>query len=122
MNYAEVLAGIGLSQGSLEFLIVFVIVAIGVGLVLFMYWKFLMLGVAAVFMISVFAHHGQDFQPLKDIDAIDSKVEEIVSTKAEAIAQTDKQMFLEDCISLTHKPKMCGDLWKEREDDERKLN
>lgn len=128
MNYAEILSTLGISQGKLETIIIFTVIAIGIGIICILYWKFLLAGVFALITIFVFSHHeGNEKSLVSDIVsevksdtkavAVPYVIEEVHASQAEVSKgrKTDKQKFLDDCNRLAGKPDECLDMWKERE-------
>jgi hypothetical protein len=125
MDYNQILSTIGVTQGRLETIIIFTVIAIGIGIIAVMYWKFLMAGFFALVLLFVFSRS----EPV-DIEVIAKPVpfttEVIpVTPVIELKPESDKvipnqiskseQHYMEDCLSLTGKKTMCEDLWKQRQ-------
>lgn len=105
MGYNEILTTLGITQGRLESIIIFTTIAIGIGIVCVMYWKFLFAGFFALVIIFVFSRH--------EVGAVDV----IAKTPPEVIENEnkfDRKSFMEDCMSLTTRESICEDLWKQR--------
>ena len=107
MTYNEILTTLGITQGRLETIIIFTIIAIGIGIVCVMYWKFLLAGFFALVIIFVFSRHEGS-----GVDAVAK-----TPPPAEVIENEnkfDRKSFIEDCMSLTTRESICEDLWKQR--------
>jgi hypothetical protein len=48
MDYNQILTTLGITQGRLETIIIFTVIAIGIGIIAVMYWKFLLAGFFAL--------------------------------------------------------------------------
>lgn len=107
MTYSEILAAIGITQGSLETIIIFAVIAIGIGIIAILYWKFILAGVFALVFLYIFAHH--DYPEAKSLEKIDA----VVAPVEKKLSAYEKHM--EECISLTSKEDMCEDLWKDKQ-------
>jgi hypothetical protein len=127
MELFDNLASHGLTITVLQTLIVcagllFVIYVIG------LYWQFILTGFGILFCIAVFAMPSKQDKPVveKSVQQQESKVEEVkpeppVEEKPK-VAQTDEEMFMEDCVTYGGYTKsQCGALWLERLDDEKKV-
>lgn len=99
MSYEQILSTLGLSQTSLETLLIYGLIAVVVGYVIVTSWQYIIAGLFILGVLFVFSHH-------KDTEA---KVD-----KEETITKTEKQKFMDDCVSLTEKETMCETLWRER--------
>lgn len=104
MSYNEILTTLGITQGRLESIIIFTIIAIGIGIVCVMYWKFLLAGFFALVIIFVFSRHEGG------VDAIAKTPPEVVESEN----KFDRKSFMEDCMSLTTRESICEELWKQR--------
>lgn len=116
MNYSEILSTLGITQGRLETIIIFTVIAIGIGIVCILYWKFLLAGVFALITIFIFSHHETP------IDSVEVKTTVITEAHAEPPAKvteakvdTEYKLFMEDCVSLAGKTSMCEELWKDKQ-------
>lgn len=99
----------GLSQDILETIVLCMIGAAVLGVVLVLYWKFIIAGAAAVFCIVVLANH-----KVPDATEAYKKVVPIITEESD-----DRLAFIEDCLALTdYTKKQCVNLWENREDDE----
>lgn len=97
--YEQMLAYFNITQSTMEYFILAVVAIIIVGTIVVTYGKFLIVGAVACFCFTVFTHG-------KATSA--NTTEEIITEKSERV------VYMEDCLSLTHNPKMCEQLWKER--------
>jgi hypothetical protein len=122
MDYTQILTTLGITQGRLETIIIFTVIAIGIGLICVLYWKFLMAGFFALVLIFVFSRHEPDIAVVAKSSSTPTIVEErntpppVVEVKPVESKQISKaeQEFMEDCLSLADKKSICEDLWKQR--------
>jgi hypothetical protein len=122
MDYNTILTTLGITQGRLETIIIFTIIAIGIGIICVLYWKFLLAGFFALVIIFVFSRSEGTPEPLNVIaktappvviDEVLPKAEVKVDPVVASISKEQKE-FMEDCMSLTNKTSVCEDLWKQR--------
>ena len=122
MDYNTILSTLGITQGRLETIIIFTIIAIGIGIICVLYWKFLLAGFFALVIIFVFSRHEGSPEPLNVvaktappvvIDEVLPKAEVKADPVIAGMSKEQKE-FMEDCISLTNKTSVCEDLWKQR--------
>jgi hypothetical protein len=126
MDYNQILTTLGITQGRLETIIIFTVIAIGIGIVCVMYWKFLLAGFFALVIIFVFSRSEGTPEPLNVIAktappvVIDETPPPKVEVKPEPVQPVVAQMsreqkeFMEDCLSLADKKSICEELWKQR--------
>jgi uncharacterized membrane protein YhiD involved in acid resistance len=110
MSYESILATLGLSQLSLEVILIFASIAVVVGYGIVMCWQYILAGIFVLAVLFVFAHHPKDAnaEPVKT---------EVVKASEPVKEKTDEEMFMEDCVELSSKPATCKDLWKERNEE-----
>jgi hypothetical protein len=122
MDYDTILTTLGITQGRLETIIIFTIIAIGIGIICVLYWKFLLAGFFALVIIFVFSRHkapevtAKTAPPVVVVDESPPKVEvkpEPVKPIVAEISREQKE-FMEDCLSLADKKSICEELWKQR--------
>ena len=126
MDYNQILTTLGITQGRLETIIIFTVIAIGIGLICVLYWKFLMAGFFALVLIFVFSRHEPDIavvakpSPAVVEDKTETKVvevqpiEPVKPVESKQISKAEQE-FMEDCLSLADKKSICEDLWKQRQ-------
>ena len=123
MDYNAILATLGITQGRLETIIIFTIIAIGIGIVCVLYWKFLLAGFFALVIIFVFSRHEGSPEPLNVIAKTAPPVVVIDEPLPKAEVKTEpviagmsneQKEFMEDCLSLADKKSICEELWKQR--------
>lgn len=129
MDYNQILTTLGITQGRLETIIIFTVIAIGIGIIAVSYWKYLLAGFFALVVIFIFSRHEPDISvvakssptpvapviveelntppPVVEVKPVVKPVESKQISKAE-------QEFMEDCLSLADKKSICEDLWKQR--------
>jgi hypothetical protein len=125
MDYNQILTTLGITQGRLETIIIFTVIAIGIGIIAVLYWKFLLAGFFALVIIFVFSRSEGTPEPLDVIaktappvviDEVLPKVEVKPEPVEPVMSQVNKEQkeFMEDCLSLADKKSICEDLWKQR--------
>lgn len=118
MDYNQILTTLGITQGRLETIIIFTVIAIGIGLICVLYWKFLMAGFFALVLIFVFSRHEPDIAVVAKSPAVQEintspPVVEVKPTESKQISKAEQE-FMEDCLSLADKKSICEELWKQR--------
>jgi hypothetical protein len=121
MDYNTILSTLGITQGRLETIIIFTIIAIGIGIICVLYWKFLLAGFFALVVIFVFSRHEGSPEPLNVVAktappvVVEENLPKIEPVKPVVASISNEQKeFMEDCVSLTNKTSVCEDLWKQR--------
>ena len=129
--YSEIVNDSGISQHTLE---VIVLAGIGVfvlGLIFFLWWKQIMIGSLALVAVVVMANHKPTVAPKVEqekiiIDDKDRKTPPVVAPKQEEKEELviepqpdeNKEAFMEDCLTLTDYTKAkCESIWNKKEDD-----
>jgi len=104
----------GLTQNQLQLFVVAGIATILFGVVLVMFWHYIVAGAIAVFCVMVFANPIQ-----KSVDKITTPTEKesVVIEMSE-----DEEMFMEDCTTVTeYSVEQCRKLWAGRMDEEKQI-
>lgn len=123
MDYNTILSTLGITQGRLETIIIFTVIAIGIGIICVLYWKFLLAGFFALVIIFVFSRSEGTPEPLNAIAKTAPPGVVIDETLPKAEVKTDpviagmsreQKEFMEDCLSLADKKSICEELWKQR--------
>ena len=123
MDYNQILTTLGITQGRLETIIIFTVIAIGIGIIAVLYWKFLLAGFFALVIIFVFSRHEPDIEVIAKPAPIPTVIEEpktVIEVKPEPVVESKQiskaeQEFMEDCLSLADKKSICEELWKQRQ-------
>lgn len=125
MDYNQILTTLGITQGRLETIIIFTVIAIGIGIIAVMYWKFLLAGFFALIIVFVFSRsESTDMQVIAKPAPIPTVIEEpnktVIEVKPETVVESKQiskaeQEFMDDCLSLADKKSICEDLWKQRQ-------
>ena len=127
MDYNQILTTLGITQGRLETIIIFTVIAIGIGIIAVMYWKFLLAGFFALVIIFVFSRHEPDIEVIAKPAPIPTVIEEpnktdktVIEVKPQPVVESKQiskaeQEFMDDCLSLADKKSICEDLWKQRQ-------
>jgi hypothetical protein len=105
MEYNQILSTIGITQVRLESIIIFTIIAMGIGIVSVMYWKFLLAGFFALVILFVFSRHDG-----VGVDAVAKTPPVVIENEN----KFDRKSFIEDCMSLTTRESICEELWTQR--------
>jgi hypothetical protein len=128
--YSELTKMLGISQGSLEILVLCGIGVAILGTLLILYWKYILAGIGVLFCVVVMANH-KPIEPKEEIISVAKVVENeikppvvidpttpikpepVVTAKPE---KDDKTMFIEDCLEYTdYSKKHCEKVWNNRE-------
>jgi hypothetical protein len=124
MDYNQILTTLGITQGRLETIIIFTVIAIGIGIIAVMYWKFLLAGFFALIIVFVFSRsESTDMQVIAKPAPIPTVIEEpktVIEVKPQPVVESKQiskaeQEFMDDCLSLADKKSICEDLWKQRQ-------
>ena len=100
-------------QSLLEILIIVGIATAVVGVVLVMFWKYIIFGLLGLFCVVVLANHKSPEKPKEEIVPLPG-----VHQKYE---HPDRKHFMEDCFNLTeYSQKHCSDIWENRQNDDEK--
>jgi hypothetical protein len=111
MNYTEILAALGISQGVLENIIIFSVIAIMVGAVAIVYLQYIVAGVFALAIIYIFAHHEPTVaKVIPETEVVSEKVVTVEPPKV----NSEHDKYVKDCMSLTGKQDMCEELWNDQ--------
>jgi hypothetical protein len=128
--YSEVVNGLGLSQNVLEALVIFGVFVAVIGVILVLYWKYIVMGLLALGCVAVMANHKST---TKDVvpPVIEKKEEVINQVKPNAetpekpidLSEKDvRKMFMEDCMNLADYTRtQCENLWQDRVQEEREI-
>jgi hypothetical protein len=124
MEIFDNLASIGLTTRVLQFIIVGAIAILFVGF----FWRFIVIGAGLLFCVVVLAMPNKQDKPIEikppQIETVkpDAQQEKPSVEKEPDVAQTDEEMFMEDCVKYGNYTKsQCVALWQERLDDEKKV-
>ena len=101
MDYFHTLEQLGLTQTQAETLLLLGAVAIGVGIVLYLFWNYILLAIGAFAILMVVNHHPKPVAPITQESPIEIKP---VDPK-----EKENNVILQDCESLTHDYEMCKD-------------
>ena len=114
MTYDSLLNTFGLTQLTLEGILTMAAIAVVVGYGIVLCWQYILAGIFVLSVLFVFAHHPKDAEatPVKASVKTEEIIEEKVVQKEHE--QTEEEMFMEDCLRLSSRPRTCQDLWKER--------
>ena len=147
--YSEVVNRLGLSQNTLEMMVV---VGLGIfifGVILVLYWKHIIIGCLALGAVVVLASHKDEVKEPVSVPVVEKKPEVVIQKKEEVINEvkpsepvkprvdlseparphvdlTEKRdirgEFMERCINLADYTKtQCDELWDDRVREEREL-
>lgn len=139
--YSAVVNGLGLSQHTLEMMVLSVIGIFILGVILVLYWQQIIVGALALGCVVVLANHKSEtpdtpvvVSPPVVSPVIEKKSEVVVEQKEEIINQVkpnedftadpkdSRKMFMEDCLNLADYTKsQCESLWDDRVQEERAI-
>jgi len=129
--YTEIMNTFGFSQSTLEMMVLVSVIVFVLGVILVLYWKFIVMGVIATTCVVVMANHKtpEPKQPKEEIISV-VKVEPtqpIVTEKPKQDLMTDpkddKYYFMQDCDALTtYTKEHCENIWYNREDESFKVD
>jgi hypothetical protein len=105
MTYAEVLATLGVTQTLAESLICMAAIAVGVGTLLLMFWKYIAAGFGVFVLFSVFVHH----EPMESATTIEATKQLEYVKKEEP-----RNAYMEDCEALTERADLCQEILSDR--------
>lgn len=115
--YSEMTKMLGMSQGMLEGLVLSGIAVAVLGVVLVLFWKYVLAGVGVLFCVVVLANHRPTEEPKEEIVSI-AKAEVVAPTPTAPVMpdeKSEKDMFLEDCLEYTdYSKKKCEFIWNNR--------
>jgi len=102
------------NQSLLETLIIVGLITAVVGVVLVMFWQYIIFGLLGLFCVVVLANHKSPEKSKEEIIPLPG-----VHQKYE---HPDRKHFMEDCLNLTeYSEKHCSDIWENRETDDEKI-
>jgi len=131
--YSEVINGLGLSQSAMEMIVFVGIFVAVIGVILVLYWKYIIMGALAVGCVAVMANHKPTEKNI--VPPVVEKKEEVLnyvkpSEETSKVETPNKQteindersMFMEDCINLADYTRTkCENLWQDRVQEEREF-
>ena len=126
--YSEVVNNLGLSQSTMEIMVFVGIFVVVIGVVLVLYWKYIVMGALALGCVAVLANHkptAKDVVP----PVIEKKEEVINQVKPQVEKPIDlsepkdvRKEFMDKCINLADYTRtQCEDIWDDRVKEERTL-
>ena len=129
--YSEFVESSGISQHTLELLVLGTIGVFILGVIFFLYWKQIVIGCLALTAVVVLANHRPKtpmvtkveqeqviIEVEKQVERKNAESKEELMTKPE----DNKKYFIEDCLQYTDYSKtQCEAIWDKREVDETKL-
>jgi len=102
------------NQSLLETLIIVGLITAVVGVVLVMFWQYIIFGLLGLFCVVVLANHKSPEKPKEEIVPLPGV--------QRSYEHPDRKHFMEDCLDLTeYSEKHCSDIWENRENDDEKL-
>jgi hypothetical protein len=126
--YSEIVNDSGISQHTMEMIVLGGIGIFVLGLVFFLWWKQIMIGSLALVAVVVLANHKVTPKPIKveqeqiiiekPVGGLTEGVEEPIQNKEEVMTKPkdDKNLFIEDCLQFTDYTKAeCEGIWSKRE-------
>jgi signal recognition particle receptor subunit beta len=125
--YSEIVNESGLSQNTLEVIVLGGIGVFVIGLVFYLWWKQIVIGAIGLAAVVVLANH-RPKTPVK-VEQEQILIEKSVETpvvvtpaKQEDNKEDDSKMFIEDCLHFTDYTKAeCEKIWNKRDTVEKEL-
>ena len=135
----EVIGGLNLSQNVLEALVIIGIFIAVAGVILVLYWKYIVMGALALGCVAVMANHKSTVKPVVDVTTpVLEKKEEVINqvkpnNETPRIVTPEKPIdlsepkdvrkeFMDKCINLADYTRtQCEDIWDDRVKEERTL-
>ena len=113
--YPELVRMLGLSQSSLEFLVLAVIGIAILGTALVLFWRYVLAGIGLMFCFVVLANH-KPSEPIEEVISVTKPAEVVAPVKPVEPEKDDLAMFIEDCMKYTdYSKKHCEMIWNSRE-------
>ena len=127
--YSEVVGSLGVSQGTMEAIVITGIIVAVVGVVLVLFWKYIIMGALAIGCVAVMANHkSNDSFPKKEEIVNEVKIDNETTTKVAApTSKIDepkdiRKEFMDKCINLADYTRtQCDEIWDDRVKEERVL-
>lgn len=111
--YSELIKMLGLSQTSLEVLVIALVGIAVLGTALVFFWRYVLAGVGVMFCFVVLANHKPAEQPKEEIISVSKAAEPVAPVEP---VKDDVTMFTEDCMKYTdYSKKHCEMIWNSRE-------
>lgn len=130
--YTEIMNTFGFSQSTLEMMVLVAVIVFVLGVILVLYWKFIVMGVIATTCVVVMANHKppEPKQPKEEIISVvkpEIVAPPVVAEKPKQDLMTDpkddKYYFMQDCDALTtYTKEHCENIWYNREDESFKVD
>ena len=111
--YSEIVNESGISQHTLEMVVIGGIGVFVLGLVFYLWWKQIVIGFGIIAAVYIFVS-----SPISDVKEV--KTNEVVAVKHDVIEEKDDtpKEYIQDCMRFTGKNEFdCRVLWNEREDN-----
>lgn len=128
--YSEFIDRLGLSQNAMELLVLVGLIVVVIGVILVLYWKYIIMGTLAIGCVAVFANH-------KPVSTVTNKTTEVVeqaphvdlsehidlTEPKKPVEQKDvRKEFMDKCINLADYTRThCEELWDDRVQEERAI-
>ena len=127
--FSEVVNGLGLSQNVLEALVIVGIFVAVAGVILVLYWKYIIMGALALGCVAVMANHKSTVKESTPSPVIEKKEEVINEVKPQPEKPIDlseskdiRKEFMDKCINLADYTRtQCDEIWDDRVREERTL-
>jgi len=126
--YSEVVNNLGLSQSTMEIMVFVGIFVVVIGVVLVLYWKYIVMGALALGCVAVMANHKSTVKEI--VPPVIEKKEEVINQVKPQIekpidlseSKDIRKEFMDKCINLADYTRtQCEDIWDDRVKEERTL-
>ena len=131
--YSDIANSLGLSQSTLEMMVLSMVGIFIFGAIIVMYWKYIVVGALVLSCVAVMANHQPNspkIMPTVELPPVTPKIsspvkedkEEIINEVKPEETKNSYNTFMDDCLNLADYPKShCEELWREKVDEERTL-
>jgi len=127
--YSEVINNLGLSQSTMESIVFIGIFVAVIGVILVLYWKYIVMGALALGCVAVLANHKPTVKDGETPVVVEKKEEVINQVKPSPEKPIDlsepkdvRKEFMDKCINLADYTRtQCEDIWDDRVKEERTL-
>ena len=107
----------GIHQGTVEVLILAGIAIAAFGVVLMLFWRYILAGIVAIFCIYTFAQHIPE-EPAKEIAKTVAPIEKVIVTETKNLIDP-KEEFMHDCLNVAdYNEVQCKEHWTDRQSEE----
>jgi hypothetical protein len=124
--YSEVVERLGISQNTMEMIVFFGIIIAVIGVILVLYWKYIVIGALALGCVAVLANHKPTVkEEVVNEVKINPETPKVVTPEKPIDLSESKDVrkeFMDKCINLADYTRtQCEEIWDDRVKEERTL-